>query len=372
MKEYSVNIYILQERTIPNHVRAFDMLCRARGLEPRYHQFAMARPVLATLVKRDFRRLRIEVERLLAMLSLLPRLIFGPRALIVLGIAPFDFRITFLVPFLLRHSVYLHNSWPSWGPGEPVPKSWFLSISKSIWNSFVSKHIQGIFCVSEKTATSISAHFPSWPPCAVIGHTIDAAWFADQESSETKPWRRSVAYIGRLVAEKGIDELLALADALPDFQFHFFGNGPMEDAVRNSGLSNVIFHGYVEDSATLIKRLQACDVVAQPSRHSGAWVEAFGLGVLECMARGLIPVTTNSPGSLTVLGEELKFLTCPVADYQEHFLHIVKSLDDERCRTLRRRCTQRATYFQPQAVSERWDVLLSDSDAWINSSMLMK
>lgn len=358
-----MNIYALQERTIISHLRGLDQLSAARGLELRYYQFATARPVIAALVKLDFRRLLIELGRLAALLSLLPRLLFGPRALVVMGMAPFDIRMALLAPFLLRHTVYLHNSWPSWGPSDPTPKSRFLGISTAVWNAFVSHHVKGIFCVSRATAHSIGTHFPNWPPRAVVGHTIDAAWFADPACIEEKPWSRSVAFVGRMVAEKGVDDLLAVARTLPEFRFHFIGNGLMEQTVRDSAMSNVICHGYVGDRVALVGLLDECDIVVQPSRHSEGWVEAFGLGVLEGMARGLIPVTTDSPGSLEVLGPNLGFLTSPVADYQGHFLRTVAALDTGRARALRRRCAERARHFAPQAVTDRWETFLMETGA---------
>lgn len=353
-----MKVYAIQERIIHSHLRALDHLCAARGLTLDYHQFAVLRPVLAAFYKRDMPRLRTELARAMKLLCLLPRLLFGPRALVVLGIAPFDVRLALLAPLLLRHKVYLHNSWPNWGPEDPVPKARIFRLGPWLWNRFISRHVSGIFCVSETTAASIGQHFPGWPAMAIVGHTIDATWFADVKHIAAKPWRRSVAFVGRMVAEKGIAELLNLAHTLPEHQFHFIGDGPMEQAVRDSGLPNTVCHGYIGNRQQLIDILDGCDIVVQPSRHAGIWVEAFGLGVLEGMARGLVPVTTDSPGSLAVLGADLAFLTCPVAEYEAHFQRSIATLDAEQAKALRRHCASRAAHFAPPAVTKRWDDFL--------------
>ena len=356
-------VYILQERKISKHVIGLKHLCATRDISVVHAQFSIVRPITNAVLSLSWSRCKTEVARFFETIVLFLKLLFGTKGAVVVGIAPFDLRLVLLVPFLIRHDVYFHTSWPSWGSGDFVPKARFRRFGLYVWNSFLPRSVSGIFCVSMASANSIQHHFPRWPRCHIVHHSIDYDWFIDKAKVDTKNWNNSVAYVGRLVPEKGINDLLDLARALPHLKFNFVGEGVMEPNLRNCGLDNVILHGFINDHKTLLSLLDSCDVIVQPSRSSSAWVEAFGLGVLEGMARGLMPITTESPGSLSVLGDDLAFLASPEALYQDHFRQIMNSLDPEKIRSLRSLCAKRAAYFNLDAVSKRWEVGLSQSRA---------
>ncbi len=114
-----------------------------------------------------------------------------------------------------------------------------------------------------------------------------------------------VAYAGRLVEEKGVDDLLralaALAYRLPDTTALVLGEGQdraaLEALAAELGVAGrVTFAGWAAPS-TVAAALAAADVVAAPSRQGpDGWVEAQGLTVVEAMAAGTPVVATRSGG----------------------------------------------------------------------------
>jgi glycosyltransferase involved in cell wall biosynthesis len=105
----------------------------------------------------------------------------------------------------------------------------------------------------------------------------------------------------RAAYEKGVQYLLQAFDALPCDERQpapvlvYFGEGPalpeLEQMRANLGRSaDVFFAGYRADAADL---LAGADVCVVPS----VWEEAFGLSVLEPMARG-IPVVASRVGAI--------------------------------------------------------------------------
>ena len=116
----------------------------------------------------------------------------------------------------------------------------------------------------------------------------------------------TVAAVGRLTPQKGIDLLLAALAALPDICAVVAGDGPerarLERQRDELELRNrVRFVGWVEDVSSL---LAAVDCFALPSRY-----EAFPLVVLEAMHAGL-PVVAADVGSVreAVVPDETGFL----------------------------------------------------------------
>jgi phosphatidylinositol alpha-1,6-mannosyltransferase len=114
-----------------------------------------------------------------------------------------------------------------------------------------------------------------------------------------------VVFAGRLVEEKGVDDLLralaALGGRCPDSTALVLGDG--QDRAALEGLATalgldgrVTFTGWAAPG-TVAAALAAGDVVAAPSREGpDGWVEAQGLTVVEAMAAGTPVVATRSGG----------------------------------------------------------------------------
>jgi glycogen synthase len=121
-----------------------------------------------------------------------------------------------------------------------------------------------------------------------------------------------VAYVGRLVAEKGLPLLIKAAKCLQEqgvtFKLFFIGSGPeqgqLEQMVRLAGLSDlVVFTGDLR-GAEFEKMVSRIAVVVMPS----IWEETAGLSAIEQMMRGRVVVATDIGGLGEVVGDAgLKF-----------------------------------------------------------------
>lgn len=131
-------------------------------------------------------------------------------------------------------------------------------------------------------------------------------------STATQASKLEVAYVGRLVAEKGLPLLLDAGKRLKEegVQFHltFIGDGPeralLEKRVNDSGLrSAVTFTGDLRGPA-LERAVEKVAVVVMPS----VWEETAGLSAIEQMMRGRIVVAAEIGGLGEVVGDAgLKF-----------------------------------------------------------------
>jgi len=121
-----------------------------------------------------------------------------------------------------------------------------------------------------------------------------------------------IAYVGRLVPEKGLSVLVEAARFLQkdgiSSELSFIGDGPerkrLEESVANSGLSDrVLFTGDLR-GGDLDRAVSKVAVVIMPS----LWEETAGLSAIEQMVRGRVVVTADIGGLSEVVGAAgLKF-----------------------------------------------------------------
>ncbi len=125
-------------------------------------------------------------------------------------------------------------------------------------------------------------------------------------SKRNMEWRRSlgfadedivVAFVGRLVLEKGIDVFVETLSRIKDVKALVVGEGP-ERAHFAKKLKQGHFTGYLEGEA-LARAYASADIFFNPSI-----TETFGNVTLEAMASGTPPVCANAAGSASLVIHE--------------------------------------------------------------------
>jgi glycosyltransferase involved in cell wall biosynthesis len=103
-----------------------------------------------------------------------------------------------------------------------------------------------------------------------------------------------VGFVGRLVPEKGVRDLLGFGRRLL-----CVGSGPLEGEVRSAG-GRVELANTLDDLSAAFERMA---VLAIPSRTTPGWMEQFGRVAVEAMAAG-VPVVAYDSGALgEVIGD---------------------------------------------------------------------
>ena len=189
------------------------------------------------------------------------------------------------------------------------------------------------------------------------GRGVDTALFSPARRSEA--WRTErgigadevvVAYVGRLVAEKGHDVFAAVLERLDArgiaVQGVVVGEGPIRRDLE-ARLPRARFLGHL-DADALATAYASSDVFVFPSD-----TETFGNVTLEAMASGVVPVVADATGSRSLVEDGVTGRICPTRD-ADAFADAVAALASDAPARRRRAAAARAS-----AERAAWPVVLA-------------
>lgn len=135
-------------------------------------------------------------------------------------------------------------------------------------------------------------------PSRVVPNGVDTSLFSPRASRPSEEF--VVGYSGRLVEEKGLDELLDALEFLPqNTVLELVGGGDYEPKLREKAAKfspRVRFLG-AQPLEKLPQIYARFDVLALPSRTTPSWKEQFGRVLIEAGACG-VPVVGSSSGAI--------------------------------------------------------------------------
>jgi glycosyltransferase involved in cell wall biosynthesis len=171
--------------------------------------------------------------------------------------------------------------------------------------SYTLRHANCVIARSSEAADVIRRKDYSGP-LHVVPNCVDAELFRPLDRAKCRRELGleafTVGYIGRLVEEKGLEDLLeALALCPPEVQLLFVGEGDfkqvLEAKVRALNLApRVRFEG-ARPLQQLPSVMNAIDVLALPSRTTASWKEQFGRVLIEANACAT-PVIGSDSGAI--------------------------------------------------------------------------
>ena len=177
----------------------------------------------------------------------------------------------------------------------------------------VKRHPARYYGVSKRSSEWLS-HF-GVSSSGELYNSIDADAFA--QSASNREYRREfeiasstplVAFVGRLTPEKGLQQLLAAANSLPEVHFALAGDGPLRPQLELEARRNVSFVGAIP-SADVASLLSQADLFCLPSRSEG-----FATSLLEAAACATPAVITDVGGARELIsGKELGYIIDGIA-----------------------------------------------------------
>ena len=189
---------------------------------------------------------------------------------------------------------------------QAAEMSWLRSLMRLLLmfpRSLLAKRVACNIAVSRHVLERVAL-----PRSRVVYHGVDNAGAPEGVSKIlVTPGQLRFAYVGRLVAEKGLTVLLEAAELLKrekrEFELLLIGDGPqrpqLEAMIQRYGLRDCVhITGFLEGAA-LINKLESVHVVIMPS----TWEEAAGLAAMEQMMRGRLVIASKVGGLAETVGD---------------------------------------------------------------------
>lgn len=340
------HIYVLHEYGAPTHYLALQELADKNGYKVGYYELWKWN----FIIKHPNQWKKYIVNRFFW--AIVP---FLPTSKIVLGIAPYNKRLPRIMRKLRKHEVYYHTSYTCWDGTRfaHAPKS---DHAIDDWKGFTKHYVKHIFAVSEKCKSELVKNgFTSDENVSTVNHSYNY----DVEPEANKGKSDSFIYVGRLIEEKGIKELLDFFASHPELKFTIVGAGPLEEEVKQyaTQYGNIHYEGYISGFKHIAPHYQKHSFFVLNSKKNATWEELFGMTIIESMACGCVPICTNHSGPQEIITNGANgFLTeeGTIGDAIRNAAHI----SAEEYQELRGKAIQRGKEFQSQNIASKWAAIL--------------
>ncbi len=149
-------------------------------------------------------------------------------------------------------------------------------------------------------------------PAEVVPNGVDSGLFRpmnrDRCRRELCLNQYTIGYIGRLVEEKGTEDIIeALVHCRANIQVLFVGSGPMKETLEKRaaelGKSDSVRFLPEQPLEMLPAIMNAIDVLVLPSRTTPRWKEQFGRVIIEAHACGTPVIGSDSGAIPDVIGQ---------------------------------------------------------------------
>ncbi|RSM37945.1 glycosyltransferase family 4 protein [Amycolatopsis balhimycina DSM 5908] len=174
----------------------------------------------------------------------------------------------------------------------PFPRRVKDTIARWAWRDLVRVYRDArLVTTPTPRAAEVLATIGLERPVEVVSCGIDLAHYAAPARPADRP--TSVLFVGRLDAEKNIDQLLRAIAPLPHVRVDLVGDGTRRQELKAlagelGAAGRVTFHGFVSD-AELVHRYAEADVFCMPGT-----AELQSLATMEAMAAGLPVVAADA------------------------------------------------------------------------------
>ncbi len=177
----------------------------------------------------------------------------------------------------------------------------------AFFERYAFRHAAHALAANQEAAAIIRRHGYAGPLTIIPQFGVDPSLFAPADLQLRKiPNTMLVGYIGRLVPEKGILDLLEALACLPDsIRLRIVGEGAqraeIEGRIQQYGLDQrVELLPWTQD---MPGALRALDVLVLPSHTTATWKEQFGRILVEAMSCAVAVIGSSSGEIPQVLGD---------------------------------------------------------------------
>lgn len=354
-------VYVLHENGANSHFRALDFLLGENDIKLIYYEFSILRGVYKGVINKDVKLIRKQLVNLIFLINL----VFCKRKQIVLGIAPFDYRLVILRRILFNHDVFYFTSWHKWD-GSFYPKTKFSNFRfvTNNWRVFLEVQVKNIFSVTKMTKRQLLNNYKIKAPISIVHHSYN--WkIGEKIDLKIKNREKNLCclYVGRFEDEKGVNDIIALAKNNVNINFTFVGQGDLLNAINEAAnkSSNVFNLNYISSQEKLFEIFKENDVLLLPSKKNGDWEELFGMVIIEAMRCGVVTIASNHAGPKEIIENYKNGFIVPEESFIEEVEIIFKGLK-QLLPQMSVEAIRESKKYEDRVVKNNWTQILAYID----------
>ncbi|WP_431778329.1 glycosyltransferase [Microbacterium aurantiacum] len=283
---------------------------------------------------------------------------------VVLGFAPWTYRLLWYLALARRNRIVYHTSWHDWQPSAVPRRYGFVTpILIRVWRRFLESEAVRIVAVSRVSADSV-ARF-SGKGAVVIPHAVPEVFFAHASEPDTEDRPLRILFVGELSSKKGVPELTRLVEEWsgPPIALTVVGAGPAAGLVAAAAArsEHISALGAIKSRDELARVMSGHDILVLPSKRQSDWEEVFGIVVIEAAAAGLGVIATDHVGPRAILGDLALDNLIPDGDIEGFRQRIAELAENPVDRAhFRKAHAAAAQPFRLESVAAAWEEILRD------------
>lgn len=348
----SGNIYVLHKNGTESHYIALKKLLENNNSTLKYREFSVFTKFFKALKTLDLQLFKKQLTNTFFLLSLF----FTSNKKVVLGIAPYDYQLNFLLKALKNHHIYYHTSWTCWDKTFYPKRKKINTQVFDNWKYFIEVKAKVIFCVTKATKNEILKNYDvPEKKLKVVYHSIDPSF---NKPLVTVRKKNSFIYVGRLIEQKGISEILEFFKNNSALIITIIGSGKEINIVKeySQHYPNIRFKGYIKNKEEIAKEFGKHEYFILNSKRNEKWEELFGMVLIESMSQGVVPIATNHTGPSEIINNKIGYL------YKEGALaNTIENVIEDRKRwnELSQSSKEESLKFLPENLTVRWSSILN-------------
>lgn len=282
---------------------------------------------------------------------------------IIMGFAPWDWRLLIYRNLARRNRIIYHTSWHDWRldhtPRQPRPTAFRIWL-RDKWINFLGHPNVDIVAVTPHVAQAVED--VTGQRAHVIPHAVPEAFFkaAEKRVALRRATPLKLLFVGEVSPKKGISILTSILPSLADQAvLTVVGNGVLANNLSRNPVVGVNYLGPIYDRNRLAAIMAEHDVLVLPSQRESGWEELFGIVLVEALAAGMAVLASNHVGPRGILKPALG---AGLIDQNNHvgFAKAISELAADRTKltTLRNAQSKVAHAYDIEQIAQAWKGLL--------------
>ena len=255
---------------------------------------------------RDKTPFKQRTKNALSDLALRMKLCFIRDEVIIVGFAPWDWRILIYSKLLKRNTIVYHTSWHDWREQNVPRQIWSKTVQKLLikkWRQFLEHDHVKIVAVTNLVADSVGTFVDK--DIHTIPHAVPEIFFEKGKSRKAnKSGTLKLLNVGELSEKKGIRQLITLMTLLKDedISLTIVGAGPLDTLVNQENL-HINYLGAIYEREKVASLMAEHDLLLLLSQKTTTWEELFGIVIIEALATGCDIICSDHVGPREILAQ---------------------------------------------------------------------